>query len=74
VTRNTGREQRPSNERVYDWVGTPLLRTRRKNAFAKFFLDRENAFAKFFLDILDTLARGRKRRHDPGRGQEADNS
>jgi hypothetical protein len=71
VTRNTGREQRPSNERVYDWVGTPLLRTRRKNAFAKFFLDRENAFAKVFLD---TLARGRKRRHDPGRGQEADNS
>jgi hypothetical protein len=63
VTRNTGREQRPSNERVYDWVGTPLLRTRRKNAFAK-----------FFLDILDTLARGRERRHDPGRGQEADNS
>lgn len=71
MTRNTGREQRPSNERVYDWVGTPLLRTRRKNAFAKFFLDRENAFAKVFLD---TLARGRKRRHDPGRGQEADNS
>lgn len=74
MTRNTGREQRPSNERVYDSIGTPLLRTRRKNAFAKFFLDRENAFAKFFLDILDTLARGRKRRHDPGRGQEADNS
>jgi hypothetical protein len=71
VTRNTGREQRSSNERVYDSVGTPLLRTRRKNAFAKFFLDRENAFAKVFLD---TLARGRKRRHDPGRGQEADNS
>jgi hypothetical protein len=74
VTRNTGREQRPPNERVYDSVGTPLLRTRRKNAFAKFILDRENAFAKYFLDFLDTLARCRERRHDPGRGQEADNS
>jgi hypothetical protein len=62
VTRNTAGEQRPSDDMVYHSVGQPLLRTLRKSAFAR-----------FFLDILDMLARGRKRRHDPGQGQEADN-
>jgi hypothetical protein len=59
VTRITGGEQRPSNDRLYDSVGVPLLRTRRKNAFARF--------------VLDMLARGRKRRHDPGQSQEPGN-
>ena len=59
MTRNTGGERRPSNDRPYDTVGVPLLRTRRKNAFARF--------------VLDMLTRGRKRRQDPSQSQEPGN-
>jgi hypothetical protein len=53
MTRKTGGEQHPPDDTIFDWVGIPLLRTRRKNAFAR--------------AVLAMQARGRKRlRRDPG--------
>jgi len=56
MTRNTEGEQRSSNCRLYDSAGIPLLRARRKNAFAR--------------AILEIQTRGRKRRHGPGQEPE----
>jgi hypothetical protein len=57
MTRKTGGEQRFPDDRHFDWLGSPLLRTRWKNGFARV--------------VREMQARGRRQRHDLEQEQES---